>query len=128
MSKSPYLSTEALFETVSKNILPNAIVLEICLANPEATSKEGFVKWMEYEAPTPMPEYMLGVIEASWHSKTVRFYMEEAIGIHSSNMSHGTSILVQNYTPILSVTLWIAFVWYGMNCDGHPRAMLKPTR
>ena len=95
MSKSPYLSTEALFETVSKNILPNAIVLEICLANPEATSKEGFVKWMEYEAPTPMPEYMLGVIEASWHSKTVRFYMEEAIGIHSSNMSHGTSILVQ---------------------------------
>lgn len=28
---------------------------EVCIANPEATQKDGFLKWLELDADYPMP-------------------------------------------------------------------------
>lgn len=82
MSKSPYLSVEILKEAGLKNILPHAMYLEVCVANPEATQRDGFVKWVQYEMPNPLPEYMVAQIVASWDQKTWRTSLESAMGWH----------------------------------------------
>ncbi|MBP9081003.1 MAG: S8 family peptidase [Flavobacteriales bacterium] len=83
MDKSPYLSTDILKETRKKNILPDAMYLEVCVANPEATQREGFVKWVQYEAPNPLPEYIVAQVVASWDQKTWRTSLEADMGWHS---------------------------------------------
>ena len=40
MQESPYLSTEALLTAAAENLLPNAMLLEVLLANPDATTKQ----------------------------------------------------------------------------------------
>ena len=82
MSKSPYLSAEILKEAGLKNILPHAMYLEVCVANPEATQRDGFVKWVQYEMPNPLPEYMVAQIVASWDQRTWRTSLESAMGWH----------------------------------------------
>ncbi len=83
MNKSPYLSTDILKEAAKKNILPHAMYLEVCLANPEATRRDGFTKWVQYEAPNPLPEYMMAQIVASWDQKTWRTSLEADMGWHN---------------------------------------------
>lgn len=97
MSKSPYLSTQVLQEMMRKNILPQAMVLEICLANPEATKKEGFTKWAENEAPSPLPGYMIDLIAGSWAPKTFRMELEAQVGQHHAAMSVAADLVQASY-------------------------------
>lgn len=97
MSKSPYLSTTVLMEVMKKNTLPQAMVLEICLANPEATKKESFIKWAEYEAPNPLPGYMIDLIAGSWDERTFRMELEAQMGQHHADMSVAADILQASY-------------------------------
>lgn len=80
MAHSPFLSVEILFEAAERNILPDAMMLEICLANPEATRQQDFIHWIEFEAPNPLPHYMIEQIMASWDEGTWRTSLEAAIG------------------------------------------------
>ncbi len=52
---------------------------EILIANPDATKKEGFIKWAELEASYPIPSYVADAIEASWDTKTYRTTLEASI-------------------------------------------------
>lgn len=97
LSRSPYLSTEVLVEMMKKNILPQAMVLEVCLANPEATKKEGFIKWAEYEAPSPLPNYMIDLIAGSWESKTFRMQLEAEMGQHHADMTVAAELLQASF-------------------------------
>lgn len=83
MAKSPYLSTDILKEAGLKNTLPHAMYLEVCVANPEATQRDGFTKWVQYEMPNPLPEYMVAQIMASWDQKTWRTSLEADMGWHN---------------------------------------------
>lgn len=76
---SPNLSVEALKELVNKAYVPVAVKAEILIANPDATKKEGFLKWAELEANYPIPGYVADAIEASWDTKTYRTTLEESI-------------------------------------------------
>lgn len=97
LNKSPYLSTTVLMEVMKKNTLPQAMVLEICLANPEATKKESFVKWAELEAPSPLPGYMIDLIAGSWDEKAFRMELEAQIGQHHADMSVASDLLQASY-------------------------------
>ncbi|MDX9749670.1 MAG: hypothetical protein RBT71_01130 [Flavobacteriales bacterium] len=88
MERSPYLSVRILKEAGLKNILPHAMYLEVCLANPEATQQDGFVRWVQYEAPNPLPEYMVAQIVASWDQKTWRTSLESALAWHQGEYQH----------------------------------------
>lgn len=83
MAKSPYLSTDILKEAGLKNTLPHAMYLEVCVANPEATQRDGFAKWVQYEMPNPLPEYMVAQMMASWDQKTWRTSLEADMGWHN---------------------------------------------
>lgn len=79
LSLSPNLSVEALKQLVNKAYVPIAVKAEILIANPDATKKEGFLRWAEYEANYPIPGYVADAIEASWDTRTYRTTLEESI-------------------------------------------------
>jgi hypothetical protein len=76
LKKSPFVSREVLEKTALENLLPQALYLEICLANPDATRDKDFIYFLEYKIPNPLPSYMLNLIMASWNTKTLRTEME----------------------------------------------------
>ncbi|MBS1568603.1 MAG: T9SS type A sorting domain-containing protein [Bacteroidetes bacterium] len=111
LSKSPYLSTEVLMQMDEKGILPDAMVAEICIANPEATSKDGFTDWLEFKAPHPLPSYMIDQIIASWDSKTYRFTLERDMASHHQDMTQAAVLWLDrfqsdsSYTPMDSLRM-----------------------
>lgn len=94
IQKSPYLSVDVLKQVMTRNILPLPMVLEICLANSEATKKEGFVRWAQYEAPNPLPQYMIDLIVGSWEQRTFRMELEASMGQHHADMSLAAHMLL----------------------------------
>lgn len=97
LDKSPYLSTEVLFEAVEKNIMPPAMVAEICIANPDATKNEGFLRWLQYESPCIMPQYLIDNIIASWETKTYRTTLEGTMAYQHSEMTQALNLTLASY-------------------------------
>ncbi|HMU15617.1 MAG TPA: hypothetical protein PKE53_16630 [Flavobacteriales bacterium] len=97
LDKSPYLSTEALQEMVARNSMPQAMQVEVMIANPDATRRDGFIQWVELNAPVPFPTYMLAQVEASWDERTYRTTLEEQMGEHHANMTQAANALLQYY-------------------------------
>lgn len=97
LSKSPYLSTEALKELVDKYGVPEAIKAEILIANPDATQKDGFLKWAEYDAHYPLPAHLLASIRASWDVKTYRTTLEAQMAAHHARMTEAANELLDIY-------------------------------
>ena len=110
LSKSPYLSQEALYNVALKNLLPPALFLEICLANPDATKSEEFLEKLRTVIPNPLPEYMINLIRASWNVKTLRTDLEEELSAFKTYrdeyQNYKTEILlsdtIYNYTDIIN--------------------------
>lgn len=76
IARSPYLSVDILRDAATRDVLPDAMMLEVCLANPEATKRESFDKWIEFDAPNPLPHYMVEQIWASWDERSFRTSLE----------------------------------------------------
>jgi hypothetical protein len=79
LGQSPYLSQDAILMVAMENLLPPALLLEVCIANPDATRSEEFLDQLRYKIPTPLPEYMINMIRASWENKTLRTEMEKQL-------------------------------------------------
>lgn len=110
LGKSPFLSQEAIMSVAEENLLPPALLLEICLANPDATKDQGFLDKLRYEIPTPLPEYMINLIIASWDEKTLRTEMEEELATFKTYkdeyQNYKTEIIlsdsIYNYSDIIN--------------------------
>lgn len=98
LSRSPYLSVRVLQDVVNKPGFPMAMKAEVCIANPDATRKEGFIKWLRYEAMEPMPENLIGAIEASWNTKTYRTQLEGTMAFHHGEMTQAANLLLESLT------------------------------
>ncbi len=94
ISHSPYLSEAVLLETAERNILPQAMLLEVCLANPEGTRSEQLMRYLEYEMINPLPQYMLELIRANWNTETVRTLMEGSLAFYGENMAFKSDLLL----------------------------------
>ena len=110
LGQSPFLSQQAILSVAEENLLPPALLLEICIANPDATKNEEFLKKLRYGIPTPLPEYMINLIRASWENKTLRTDMEEQLSAFKTYrdeyQNYKTEILlsdtIYNYTDIIN--------------------------
>ena len=89
LNQSPYLSQEFLIDLANSNSLPQAILLEVILANPEATFNEDFLVYLQYEAPQPFSEMQIQLIMESWDNPTPRASVERII---ASARQHCVSI------------------------------------
>jgi hypothetical protein len=95
---SPFLSTEALKELVDKYDIPVAVKLEICVANPEATQLDDFLRWAEHEALYPLPAYAITAIVASWEERTYRFELEAQMAAKHTRMTQAVNHLLELYS------------------------------
>jgi hypothetical protein len=84
LAASPFLSQEVLMELAEWNLLPQAIYLEICLANVDATRSYGFLDFLRYKISYPLPEYMLQLIEANWTTTTIRSTIESNLAYYGA--------------------------------------------
>jgi hypothetical protein len=87
LALSPYVSAEVLRTLAEENILPNSILLEIILANPDASQRIEFIKYLQFEKTNPLPEYMITLIENSWDGSTPRSIMERSMAFEHYKMS-----------------------------------------
>ncbi len=76
---------------------PDAIKAEVCIANPDATKTEGFVKWLELEAAAPMPQNLIDNIVASWDTHTFRTQLEATLAHHHGEMTQNANLLLNYY-------------------------------
>lgn len=80
ISGSPYISQEMILSAISKNILPEAMILEICLANPESVRGELFISKMKESSVNAIPEYIYDLIRGTWYDESSRSLLEKALG------------------------------------------------
>jgi subtilisin family serine protease len=90
LSYAPYLSQKALMEAAKTNVLPHAMLLEVCLANPEATKGEAFIQFLGSGISDPMPDYMTEIIRNSWGTQTARTLLEGQLAHYSALMASHT--------------------------------------
>lgn len=79
LAQSPYLSEEAIRSAAETGILSDGMLLEVCLANPEATMNEDFLNYLQYEIPNPLPQSMIELIIANWEADNPRTLLEGQI-------------------------------------------------
>lgn len=76
---------------------PDAIKAEVCIANPDATKREGFISWIRREALTPLPEPLIDNIVASWDTHTFRTQLESTLAHHHGEMTQKANLLLNYY-------------------------------
>jgi len=87
LTLSPYVSQDVLREVANNWVLPQAMLLQICLVNPDATKNTDFLKFLEFGIPNPLSSYMIGMIVSSWETETFRTDMESTLGQIGQKMS-----------------------------------------
>jgi len=97
MAESPYVSEEVLRETAADNLLPQAMLLEVCLANPDATRQEGFLDFLESGISNPLPAYMIDMIIASWGTVTTRTLLEDGLAYFGREKAVASNLLLAHY-------------------------------
>jgi hypothetical protein len=93
---SPYVSREALLEAAHSGILPDALLLETCLANPDATQSEDFLMQLENDIPNPLPLYMIELIRDSWDTETPRTILEGGLANYGAEKDYTFNRLMAN--------------------------------
>jgi hypothetical protein len=79
LNRSPYVSEEALRGLALEGILPHSILMEIIVANPDASRSERFINFLENEIPNPVSPALTQVIRGSWSGVTPRSILESSI-------------------------------------------------
>jgi hypothetical protein len=97
LAGSPYLSTDIILDVAKKELLPHAMLLEICLANPDATRKVGFLDELRKQMPNPMPDYMFEMMIAGWDVKTFRTNLEASLVSATLDLEYSTRQLISLY-------------------------------
>lgn len=96
MAMAPFVSREALEEAANMGILPDAMLLEICLANPDATRSDEFLNFLANGIPNPLPQYMIEMIQANWDLVTSRTLLESNLAYYGGERDFYAKVLIAN--------------------------------
>lgn len=97
LSKAPYLSDEALKEAADRTeLLPEAILFEVLLANPNALKSGKLMQHLRNKAQ-PLPDWMLAILEASKGQITLRTLIESTVGYYSALRSDAIRDIITWY-------------------------------
>jgi hypothetical protein len=95
---SPYLTEEVLKKAAEKyQILPNALLMEVLLANPDATKSEELYEYLRNK-PNPLSESMIDLIKNSNDVVTFRSNLENSMVSLQAEMDQAVLIAVQEIT------------------------------
>ncbi|MBS1580624.1 MAG: hypothetical protein JST66_00330 [Bacteroidetes bacterium] len=97
LAQSPYLSTEALKAVVEQPWMADLAKAEVLVADPEATSRKGFLAWSTGEAALPITDSTEAAVLASWASPTERATLEDELGTLHTRLTRSVGRLVRLY-------------------------------
>jgi hypothetical protein len=97
IAQSPYLSQQVIMDAAATGILTDAFLLEVCLANPDATTDEAFLNFLEYEIPNPLPPSMIQLIYQTWGGETPRTLLENQLASLNAKLGRTSSKLLHLY-------------------------------
>ena len=97
MAQSPYVSTSALEAAANSGVLTDPLLLEVCLANPDATQSEGFLDLLEFNIPNPLPSTMIQTIYQSWGNQTARTILENQLAESNAELGRLSNQIIQFY-------------------------------
>lgn len=87
LAKSPNLSEEVLTHAAQKNILPPALLFEVCLANIRSSRRATFIEKLETTFTTSLPSYMIDILKNYQEPETYRKAIEEQYATASAQLS-----------------------------------------
>jgi hypothetical protein len=96
LALSPFLSQQVLIDAANRNILPDAMMLMICLANPDATRGDDFLRFLQYNCPNTLPSFMINLIISSWSNGTVRTDMENLLAENNQKMAFTSNKIIND--------------------------------
>ena len=96
MALAPFVSREALEEAALSGILPDAMLFEICMANPDATRDQEFLDFLANGIPNPLPQYMVDLIQENWDLETARTILERDMASAAYKMDYNMNLLLTN--------------------------------
>lgn len=87
LEKSPYLSEEIILDAAKQGVLTDAMLLEICLANPDATKGAYFEQKLTDATGGLFPLEMYDHIRTNWEKTTTRTKLESQLGALQAEIS-----------------------------------------
>lgn len=97
LGTSPYLSEEVLKTAADRtDVLPESILLEILLANPDVLYSNDLIKYLKEKA-VPLPEWMMDVLENSKGEVTMRTILESGMSYYHSLRSEVIKEIITQY-------------------------------
>ncbi len=96
LARAPYLSEEALRSAISEDILPQAMIFELCLANPDVLRNDRFLTFLATEISTPLPQYMISALKSASITGSVRTVLENSLMQTHTEMAEIGYPLIQN--------------------------------
>jgi hypothetical protein len=96
LDESPNLSQEVLLEAANTGILPDAMLLEVLLANIASCRDQEFLNILANEIPNPLPEYMIDLVANYQEPASLRQSLEMQIAAEQKRMADAAHILIRD--------------------------------
>ncbi len=114
LARSPYLSEEVITKAILQDILPQAMILEICLANPDVLRNGRFIEFLKTEISNPLPQYMIDILYAYQGTTSPRSVLENGLASYSYLMlSTGNELIRNILNDSLGVNTDSLHTWLG---------------
>lgn len=96
IAESPNLSQEVLLDAAYTGILPDALLMEVLMANPNSLEGEDFFKTLEYEIPNPLPTSMIDILRVIPEPASLRTDLEHQMSYHNYKKTMAGHLLIKN--------------------------------
>ncbi|MEM7106450.1 MAG: T9SS type A sorting domain-containing protein [Bacteroidota bacterium] len=110
IARSPNLSQETLLEAAMTGILPDALLMEVLLANIGSVKDQEFLDKLQNGIPNPLPQYMIDILASAPEPETLRLDLEEKMAFHSNEVAKKAKRLIQNAIIIDTIPDQLTFV------------------
>jgi hypothetical protein len=129
LNESPYLSDTVMKSAIIKeNVLPNAMVRDVLVANPQSAKSANVVSALDQRFE-PMPDYMMAEIMNGLNSNGAKEILEQKLARHSSFRGKSFAKLYRHYNND-TINLWagdslLALLQNEQVPDRHYQVALK---
>ena len=123
LAQSPNLSLVALWEAAKTGVLPDAMLMEVLVANIGTCQQEEFFIALVNEIPNPLPQEMVDLLKGAPESPSLRKTLEEKLATHSSMASNAANLIIHDLLRDDSPNMDTLRQWYS-NLGGLNAAYL----
>lgn len=96
LARSPNLSTEALLRAAGTGTLPDALLMEVLLANIGACKDKDFLYALANEIPNPLPQYMIDILISAPRPESLLRSAAEQMAFYGGDMSLNANLIMGN--------------------------------